>query len=96
MPGFRTHFPIKGVRTDIRVTPVEDSMFAIEIESTDAFDSDRDPKNETVASEKPPALIVQKTKTNNWVILDEGDFDLNAEDLKALGMAIENDSVGLI
>ena len=96
MPGFKTHFPVKGVRTDVQVTPVENNMFAIELESSNAFDEDTDPKNTTIASQKPPNLIVQKTKTGGWVILDQGTFDLNNEDLQALGKAIENDSSGLI
>lgn len=96
MPAFKTHFPLKGVRTDVTVTPVENNMFAIELESANAFDEDKDPKNETVVSQKPPNLIVQKTKNSNWVILDEGSFDLNQDDLQALGRAIENDSASLI
>ena len=96
MTGFRTHFPIKGVRTDVVITPVENHMFAVELESTDAFDEETDPKNKTIASQNAPNLIVQKTKTGNWLILDEGSFNLNDEDLQALGKAIERDSPGLI
>jgi len=96
MLGFKTHFPIKGARTDVIITPFEKHMFAIELESTDPFEADRNPKSETVASQKPPHLIVQKTSTKGWVILDQGSFDLNDEDLQALGRAIENDSEGLV
>jgi hypothetical protein len=96
MPAFKTHFPIDGIRTDVTVTRLETNMFAIELESTNAFDEDKDPKNETVASQKPPNLIVQKTKTGGWVILDEGSFDLSNTDLQALGKAIENNSSGLL
>ncbi|MGV3508002.1 MAG: hypothetical protein ACO1N7_01840 [Sphingobacteriaceae bacterium] len=96
MQAFKTHFPVKGVRTDITVTPVENNMFAVELESADAFEEDRDPKKETVSSMNPPNMIVQKTKTQGWVILDEGTFNLNDEDLQALGKAIEDDSPGLV
>ena len=96
MPAFKTHFPVKGVRTDVTVTQVEDNLFAIELESTNAFDEDKDPKNETVVSQKEPNLIVQKTKTSGWVILDEGSFDLDHNDLQELGKAIENDYPGLL
>ena len=96
MQAFKTHFPVKGVRTDITVTPVENNMFAVELESADAFEEDRDPKKETVSSMNPPNMIVQTTKTHGWVILDEGTFNLNDEDLQALGKAIEDDSPGLI
>ncbi len=96
MPGFRSHFPLKGVRTDIQVTPVENNMFAIELESTNAFDEEKNPRSSTVASQRPPNLIVQKTKNGGWVILDQGTFDLNDADLQALGRAIEQDSSGLI
>ena len=96
MQAFKTHFPIKGVRTDVTVTPVEDNMFAIELESADAFEEDRDPKRETVSSMKAPNLIVQRTKTQGWLILDEGTFNLNDEDLQELGKAIENNSPGLL
>ncbi|WP_207533267.1 hypothetical protein [Desertivirga arenae] len=89
MPGFKTHFPIKGVRTDVTITPLEDNIFSIALESTDAFDEDTNPRSETVASRNVPNLLVQKTK-NGWAIMDEGTFDLNSEDLKALGNAIEN------
>jgi len=92
MPSFKTHFPIKGVRTDVTITPLEDNIFSIELESTDAFDEDKNPKSETVASKNAPNLLVQKSKTG-WAILDEGSFDLNSEDLKALGNAIENNSL---
>lgn len=91
MPSFRTHFPVKNVRTDVVVTPVEENTFAIELESTDPFDEEKDPKNETVSSMRPPNLIVQKTKTQGWVILQEGTFDLTNDEVQALGMAIEND-----
>ncbi|WP_207426232.1 hypothetical protein [Pedobacter sp. SYSU D00535] len=96
MAGFRTHFLLKGVRTDVHVNQVEDSLFAIELESANAFDEEKDPKNTTIASQRPPNLIVQKTKTEGWVILDQGSFELNHEDLQALGRAIENDAPGLI
>ncbi|KAA8483371.1 hypothetical protein BDE36_2704 [Arcticibacter tournemirensis] len=92
MPSFRTHFPVKNVRTDVIVTPVEDHTFTIELESTDAFDEDTDPKHETVSSRNAPNLIVQKTKTKGWVILQPGTFDLNNEEVQALGRAIENGS----
>lgn len=96
MQAFKTHFPVKGVRTDVTVTPVEDNMFAIELESADAFEEDRDPKRETIASMKEPNMIVQRTKTQGWIILDEGTFNLNQEDLQELGKAIENNSPNLI
>ena len=90
MPSIRTHFPVKNIRTDVVVHPVEEHTFAVELESTDAFDADKDPKNETVASIKPPNLIVQKTRTKGWVILQEGTFDLTHDEVQALGAAIEN------
>jgi hypothetical protein len=96
MQAFKTHFPVKGVRTDVTVTPVDDNTFAIELESVDVFDEDRDPKKETVASMKEPNMIVQKTKTQGWLILNEGSFDLDQNDLDALGKAIENNAPGLI
>lgn len=89
MQAFKTHFPVKGVRTDVTVRPLEDNLFAIELESADAFEEDRDPKKETVASLKEANMIVQKTKTQDWIILDEGTFNLNQEDLQELGKAIE-------
>ncbi len=92
MPSFRTHFPVKNVRTDVVVTPLEDHCFAIELESTDAFDEDKDPKKETVSSINPPDLIVQKTKTKGWVILQSGTFDLTDDEVQALGSAVENSS----
>ena len=92
MPSFRTHFPVKDIRTDVVVTPVEENTFAIELESTDVFDEEKDPKNQTVASMNPPNLIVQKTKTKGWVILQPGTFDLTHKEVQALGMAIENQS----
>ena len=96
MQAFKTHFPIKGVRTDVTVIPVEGNTFAIELESADAFEEDKNPKHETVASMKEPNMIVQKTKTQDWIILDEGTFELNQEDLQELGKAIENNSPNLI
>jgi hypothetical protein len=96
MPSFRTHFPIRGLRHDVVVTPVEDNLFSVQLESTDAFDPDTRPGEETVASRKEPNLVVQKTKTGGWVILDEGTFDLDQDDLQALGRAIENDSGKLL
>jgi hypothetical protein len=96
MRAFRTHFPIKGVRTDVRITPVEENMFAVELESADAFEQDLDPKQETVASMKEPGMIVQRTKTQGWLILNEGSFDLNDEDLQELGKAIESNSPNLV
>lgn len=96
MQAFKTHFPVKGVRTDVTVTPVEDNMFAIELESADAFEEDKDPKHETVASMKEPNMIVQKTKSQDWVILETGSFNLSQKDLQELGKAIENNSPGLI
>lgn len=96
MQAFKTHFPVKGVRTDVTVTPVEDNTFAIELESADAFEEDRDPKRETVASMKEPGTIVQKTKSQDWIILQEGSFKLNEEDLQGLGKAIEENSPNLI
>lgn len=89
MPAFKTHFPVKGVRTDVTVTPIEENMFAIELESADAFEEDKDPKRETISSVKEPNLIVQKTKTQDWIILNQGSFDLSQNDLKELGKAIE-------
>jgi|GEM_PF-964069 len=94
MQSFKTHFPIRGIRTDVTVTPVDDNMFSIELESADAFAEETDPKKETFASRNPPNLIVQKTKSQDWIILNEGTFNLNQEDLKALGKVIENNSVG--
>jgi hypothetical protein len=96
MQAFKTHFPVKGVRTDVTVTQVEDTMFAIELESADAFEEDKDPKRETVASMKEPSMIVQKTKNQGWLILNEGSFDLNENDLQELGKAIENNAPGLL
>ena len=96
MRAFKTHFPVKGVRTDVTVTPVEENTFAIELESADAFEEDRDPKHETVASMHEPNMIVQRTKTQGWIIMDAGTFDLNEEDLQALGKAIEDNSPNLI
>ena len=96
MQAFKTHFPIKGIRTDVTVTPVEKNMFAIELESADAFEKDRDPKKETVSSMNPPNMIIQRTKSQDWIILDEGTFNLNQEDLQELGRAIENNSPGLM
>lgn len=96
MQAFKTHFPIKGVRTDVTVTPVETNMFAIELESLDAFEEFTDPKKETFSSKKPPNMIVQKTKSQDWIILDEGSFNLSQEDLQELGKAIENNSPGLV
>ena len=92
MPDFRTYFPVKGVRTDVVVTPLEDNCFAIELESTDVFDEEKDPKNQTVASKKAPNMIIQKTKTKGWVILQPGTFDLSFEETQALGSAIEGSS----
>ncbi len=93
MPSFRTHFVVKGSRIDIKVTPVEDNCFVIEKETSDAFDESSDPKKETVASRKEPGMIVQKTKSNEWVILDQKAFELDQKDLKELGKAIENGSL---
>ena len=95
MQAFKTHFPIKGVRTDVTVTPVEANTFAIELESADAFEEDRDPKRETIASMNEPNMIVQKTKTQEWIILNEGNFNLNQDDLQELGKAIEENSPNL-
>lgn len=92
MPSFRTHFLVKNVRTDVVITPLEDNCYAIELESTDAFDEDRDPKKQTVSGMKQPDLIVQKTSAQRWVIIQPGSFDLSGDDLKALGKAIENAS----
>jgi len=96
MSAFKTHFPIKAVRTDVIATQVEQNTFAIELESTDAFEKDRDPKHETVSSMREPGLIIQKTKTQGWVILNEGNFDLDQNDLQELGKAIERDYEGLL
>ncbi|HEY0053926.1 MAG TPA: hypothetical protein VGB63_01105 [Pedobacter sp.] len=96
MQAFKTHFPVKGVRTDVTVTPVEENMFAIELESADAFEEDRDPKHETLAGMKEPSMIVQKTKSQDWVILNEGSLNLDQEDLAELGRAIENNSSNLV
>lgn len=92
MPSFRTYFSLKNARTDVVVTPLEDHCFGIELESTDVFDEDRDPKKQTISSMKPPLLIVQKTKTKGWVILQSGSMELTNQDLQALGRAIENSS----
>lgn len=89
MPSFKTHFPIKGIRTDVTVTSLDEDMFAVELESADAFDNDKDPRRETISSVKEPNLIIQKTRTQDWVILKEGSFDLDHQDLKELGKAIE-------
>ena len=96
MRAFKTHFPVKGVRTDVTATQVEENMFAIELESADAFEEDRDPKRETLASMKEPGMIVQKTKSQNWIILNEGSFNLDQEDLMELGKAIEGNSPNLV
>lgn len=90
MQAFKTHFKIKGVRTDVTVKPLEENMFGIELESADAFDEDTDPKKETLSGAKPPNLIVQKTKSQEWIIINEGSFNLNEEDITELGKAIEN------
>ena len=95
MQGFKTYFPKNGHRTDITVTPLEHDCFGIELEST-GMEEDRDPTKETFAAMKAPDLVVQKTHTGDWVIIDQGTFELDAEDLKALGRAIEKDSPGLI
>ena len=89
MAAFKTYFPIKGVRTDVSIRAIEDRCFSIELETTDAFNEDTDPKNETLSSVNEPSLIVQKTITGGWVILNEGSFDLNHDDLQSLGRAIE-------
>ena len=90
MPGFKTYFPVKGIRTDVTITSLEDNIYAIELESTDVFDEATTPGKQSIASNKAPKLMVQKTK-NNWAILfDDIGFDLDQEDLKALGSAIEH------
>ena len=96
MRAFKTHFPVKGVRTDVTVTQVEESMFTIELESADPFEEDRDPKHESLSGRKEPGMIVQKTKSQDWIILNEGSLNLDQEDLVKLGKAIESDSPNLI
>jgi hypothetical protein len=95
MRAFKTNFPIKGVPTFVQITQLEDGSFAVELEST-GMEEDTDPTKETVASKRMPDLIVQHTKNGSWMILDEGSFNLNQEDLQALGRAIETSSPHLI
>ncbi|WP_423145966.1 hypothetical protein [Rubrolithibacter danxiaensis] len=95
MRSFKTNFPIDGVPTFVTVIQMEDGSFSVELEST-GMDEDKDPKKETVAAMRTPDLLVQHTKNGTWIILDQGTFDLNNEDLQALGRAIENNSPNLI
>lgn len=92
MPGFKTYFPVKGRRTDVTITPLEDNIFAVELESTDVFDDDTAPGKQSIASNKAPKLLIQRSRTNWAILLDELDLDLGNEDLKALGSAIEHHS----
>ena len=95
MRSFRINFPVKGVQTFVTVTQLEGDSFTIKLEST-GMDESTDPTKETVAARSAPDLIVQKTKNGTWIILDEGAFNLDAQDLQALGKAIENNSPNLI
>lgn len=95
MRSFKINFPRQGVPTFVTVTQLEDGSFAVKLEST-GMDEDTDPKKETVAAMKAPDLIVQHTKNGNWIILDQGNFELDDKDLQGLGRAIENNAPGLV
>ena len=95
MRAFKTNFPIKGVSTFVTITQLDDGTFSIELEGT-GMDEDKAPGKETVAARRTPDLLVQHTKNGTWIILDQGTFDLNNEDLQALGRAIENNSPNLV
>ena len=88
MNGFKTHFLQNGRRTDISVSPLDNNCFGIRLEST-GMDEGLDPTKETHAAMHAPDLIVQHTKNGQWMIMDQGTFELNDEDLQALGRAIE-------
>lgn len=93
MLAFKTYFPIKGIRTDVTVTPLDNDCFGVELETT-GMSEETDPAKETHAAMRSPDLVVQHTAKGQWMILDEGSFDLNDEDLQALGRAIEHHSKG--
>jgi hypothetical protein len=95
MRAFKTNFPIKGVPTFVTVTQLEDGTFSVELEGT-GMDEDKDPRKETIAARRIPDLLVQHTRNGTWLILDQGTFDLNDEDLQALGRSIENNSPNLV
>jgi hypothetical protein len=95
MRAFKTHFPINGVTTFVTVTQLEDGTFSVVLEST-GMDEDTDPTKETIASIRGHDLLVQHTKNGTWIILDQGTFELNNEDLQGLGRAIENNSPNLV
>jgi len=95
MRSFKTNFPIKGIPTFVTVTQLDDGTFSVQLEST-GMEEDIDPVKETVSARRNPDLLVQHTKNGTWIILEQGTFDLNNEDLQALGHAIEDNTPNLI
>lgn len=93
MRSFKTNFPIKGVPTFVTVTQLDDGTFSIQLESTGMEEY---PEKETAAARPNPDLLVQHTKNGTWIILEQGTFELNNEDLQALGHAIEESTPNLI
>lgn len=93
MRSFRISFLLKGVSTFVTVTQLEDGTFSIQLERT-GMDEDQDKK--TTAVRPGPDLLVQHTKNGTWIILEQGTFELNNEDLQALGHAIEDNTPNLI
>lgn len=90
MRTIRTHFLYKNIRTDIVVTLVEDKTFAVDLESTDVFDDNLNLKQSETTSATAPGMIIQKTRSNEWLVLQPGDWDLNHKEVQTLGRAIES------
>lgn len=96
MRSFKINFPVKGIPTFVTVTKLDGGTFSVELEST-GMDEDKDPRKETVAARRKPDMLVQHTKNGTWIMISgEGEFDLNTEDLQALGRAIEDRSPNLV
>ncbi len=90
MRTIRTHFLRDNIRQDVLVTLVEEKTFAVNLESTDIFDDTLMPNAPITAGVKSPDLIIQKTKTNEWIALQDEEWKLSQEETQALGHAIEN------
>lgn len=84
MSSFRIPFNIDNQIQYLRITALEGRVFALHLESF----GEESAANTLVPA--PPDLLLQRSKTGNWTILDQGNIQLDAADLKRLGRYIED------
>lgn len=70
----------------MRITALEERVFAIHAEPLETS-----PAESNAQVPQAPDLLLQRTKTGNWTVLEEGSFTLNAQELKRLGRSIEQE-----